>query len=129
MFDESIGTPMIWSWAGKVPALARQVELVSSYDFVPDYLRRSRGCAFHRPFRKQLSAAGHGQASAEKDALAASGVRSLQKYRDGARAERYKWIPRNDGKGPNELYDLSNDPHERVNQTDNEQYISVRKTR
>ena len=35
MYDEAVGTPMIWSWAGRVPALATQVELVSSYDFAP----------------------------------------------------------------------------------------------
>ena len=43
-----------------------------------------------------------------------------------ARVERYKWIPRNDGKGPNELYDLTADPHERTNQADNEQFVSVK---
>jgi hypothetical protein len=43
-----------------------------------------------------------------------------------ARVERFKWIQRNEGKGPNELYDLSSDPQERNNQADNEQYTVVK---
>ena len=125
MYDESIGTPMIWSWAGKVPALARQVELVSAYDFVPticdalavppstglsggSYLLLATGKPLPKKTRWRQALCGH------------------YKNTEMARVERYKWIPRNDGKGPNELYDLSSDPHERVNQADNEQYISVK---
>jgi hypothetical protein len=42
------------------------------------------------------------------------------------RDNRYKLLLRNNGKGPNELYDISADARERVNQYDNPQYVSVR---
>jgi arylsulfatase A-like enzyme len=125
MFEEVIATPMIWSWAGKVPAIAMQVELIASYDFAPtvcealgvapsngwrgtSYLLMATG----KPFPKRT----HWRAA----------VCGAYKNTEMARVERYKWIPRNDGKGPNELYDLTADPHERTNQADNEQFVSVK---
>jgi arylsulfatase A-like enzyme len=125
MFEEVIATPMLWSWAGKVPAIAMQVELIASYDFAPticealgvtpsngwrgtSYLLMATG----KPFPKRT----HWRAA----------VCGAYKNTEMARVERYKWIPRNDGKGPNELYDLTADPHERTNQADNEQFVSVK---
>jgi hypothetical protein len=43
-----------------------------------------------------------------------------------ARVERYKLILRNQGKGPNELYDYATDPGEHTNLADNDQYVSIR---
>ena len=43
-----------------------------------------------------------------------------------ARDTRYKLVLRDDGKGPNELYDLRKDPQERVNQYENAEYLTVR---
>ena len=43
-----------------------------------------------------------------------------------ARVERYKVVVRNEGTGPNELYDLRIDPREKVNQYDNQQFLTVR---
>jgi hypothetical protein len=40
--------------------------------------------------------------------------------------DRYKVVLRNDGKGPNELYDIHVDPRERVNQAENPQFLTVR---
>lgn len=125
MFEEVIATPMLWSWAGRVPAIAMQVELIASYDFAPtvcealgaapsngwrgtSYLLMATG----KPFPKRT----HWRAA----------VCGAYKNTEMARVERYKWIPRNDGKGPNELYDLTADPHERANQADNEQFVSVK---
>ncbi len=45
---------------------------------------------------------------------------------DMAREERYKVVLRDDGKGPNELYDLTADPREKVNQAENDQFASIR---
>ena len=45
-----------------------------------------------------------------------------------ARTERYKLVLREEGKGPNELFDLPGDPAERANQIDNEQYLGVKTT-
>ena len=35
MYDESVNTPLIWSWPGEVPAQLTRPEVVSSYDLVP----------------------------------------------------------------------------------------------
>jgi arylsulfatase A-like enzyme len=43
-----------------------------------------------------------------------------------ARIERYKLVWRNQGKGPNELYDLALDAGERINQAANEQFVSLK---
>jgi hypothetical protein len=43
-----------------------------------------------------------------------------------ARTERYKLVLRDEGKGPGELYDLKQDPRERVNQYDNPQFMTVK---
>jgi hypothetical protein len=43
-----------------------------------------------------------------------------------ARDLRYKLVVRNDGEGPNELYDLRVDPRENANQYSNPQFITVR---
>jgi hypothetical protein len=44
---------------------------------------------------------------------------------DMAREDRYKMVSRNEGKGPNELYDLVVDPTERANQADNPQFTTI----
>jgi hypothetical protein len=43
-----------------------------------------------------------------------------------ARDKRYKLVLRDQGKGPGELYDVSVDPRERVNQYENPQFVTVR---
>lgn len=125
MYDEVIATPMLWSWAGRVPAIAVQVELIASYDFAPtlcdavavapsenwrgiSYLLMATGKPFPKKTRWRPDVCGE------------------YKNTSMARVERYKWIQRNEGKGPNELYDLTQDPQERTNQADNEQYTSVK---
>jgi arylsulfatase A-like enzyme len=125
MFDEVIATPMLWSWAGRVPAIAMQTELIGSYDFAPtlceaigvapsegwcgkSYLNMVTG----KPFPKRT----HWRAA----------VCGAYKDTEMARVERYKWIVRNQGKGPNELYDLTADAHERTNQADNDQFNSIK---
>lgn len=125
MYDEVIATPMLWSWAGRVPAIATQVELIASYDFAPticdavdvtpsnnwrglSYLLMATGKPFPKKTRWRTTVCGE------------------YKNTSMARVERFKWIQRNDGKGPNELYDLTADPRERTNQAQNEQYTSVK---
>jgi hypothetical protein len=46
---------------------------------------------------------------------------------DMSREARYKLISRNDGKGPNELYDLVTDPGEKENQAENQQFMTIHK--
>jgi len=125
MYDEAIGAPMLWSWAGHVPALARQVELVSSYDFVPTicdaFEIAAPGGLCGRSYR--LMATGKPFPKKEKWRTTVCGT-----YRntDMARVERYKVVLRDGGKSPSELYDLNADPREKVNQMDNDEFASIR---
>ena len=42
------------------------------------------------------------------------------------RDTRFKLVLRNDGKGPNELFDLKNDPREKVNHYANPEFLTAR---
>jgi arylsulfatase A-like enzyme len=125
MFDEVVQVPMIWSWAHRFPPLGVQVEMVSTYDLAPtlgdllsletpdnlcgrSYLLLAEGKKMPKKHPWRTTVCGHYQTT------------------DMAREERYKVVLRNDGKGPNELYDLSVDPREKTNQYENGQYVDVR---
>lgn len=128
MYDEVVNTPMIWSWPGRVPALATVVELVSAYDLMPSLCdvvdaelpnrnlcgRSYKALATGKPLPKKqpwrLTVFGHYQNT------------------EMARVERYKLVLRNGGKGPNELYDMAADAGEHTNQADNDQFVSVKST-
>ena len=43
-----------------------------------------------------------------------------------ARDGRYKLVLRNNGNGPNEFFDLANDPREKVNQYENPKFLLER---
>jgi arylsulfatase A-like enzyme len=128
MYDGAVNTPMIWSWPGHVPAQATQVELVSAYDLLPSLCdvagtelpdrnlcgRSYKPLATGKPFPKKQPWR--------------TTVFGQYRNTEMARVERYKLVLRNDGKGPNELYDLAADAAERVNQVDNDQFVSVKST-
>jgi arylsulfatase A-like enzyme len=126
MYEEVTATPMIWNWRGKSPVEAARPELVSSYDFLPTICeiagvdvpqRNLHGRSYlpavlGRPFPKKEPWRN----------LAFSELRGTMMVRNS----RYKLVWRNQGKGPNELYDLRVDPREKVNQYSNPSFISVR---
>ena len=125
MFEEAVATPIIWSWPGRIPAVAHRPELVSAFDLLPTFCdllslpvpqRNLCGRSYlplltikplpkKSPWRRSLCAA-----------LGNTGM---------AREDRYKFVSRNDGKGPNELYDLVVDPGEKENQADNPQFVTL----
>jgi arylsulfatase A-like enzyme len=126
MYEEAVATPLFWSWPGHVPAQAVRPELVSAYDLVPsicdlvgtdppsgglcgrsyELLATGKPLPKKQPWRTTVF--GHYQDT------------------DMARVERYKLVSRNGGNGPGELYDLVQDPVEKVNQYENQQFLSVR---
>lgn len=124
MFQEAVGTPLIWSWLGHVPSEITRPDQVSACDFVPticeaassnlpsanlcgrSYLALATGKPLPKkqPWKTTVFAADHGTWM--------------------ARVERYKVVERTPGAG--ELYDLIADPTERQNQYENPQFLDVR---
>ncbi len=124
MYQETVATPLIWSWLGRVGANITRPEQVSSYDLAPticeivssnlpganlcgrSYLALATGKPLPKkqPWRTTVFASDHDTAM--------------------ARVERYKLVERSPGAG--ELYDLVADPGERQNQYENLQFLNVR---
>jgi len=127
MYEEVMAVPMIWNWPGKVPPMASRPELVSFYDFLPticDLVGAEPPAERNLCGRSYWALAG-GRRRELKDPwvnLVFGHFRNTEMVRD----PRYKLILRDGGEGPGELYDLRNDPRERVNQYDNPEFVSVR---
>jgi arylsulfatase A-like enzyme len=126
MYEEVVNTPMIWTWPGRVPPLAVRPEMVSAIDFVPTLcvLTGAQLPAADLPGRS-YSAIATGTPLPKKQPWKTT---VFARYRNTAmaRADRYKLVVRDDGKGPGELYDDKQDPKERVNQYDNAQFLTVK---
>jgi len=127
MYEEVVETPMIWNWRGKVPVEGVRPELVSFYDFVPT-ICDAAGIAAPEGRRlcgRSYLALATGHPLPRKEPwrnLVFGEFRNTSMARDA----RYKLVLRNQGQGPNELYDLRDDPREKLNQYDNPGFITVR---
>src|ERR1035441_2567917 len=125
MFDEAVATPMLWSWRGHIPAVAHRPELVSAYDFVPTVCDM---LSLNLP-QRNLCGRSYVPLVEVKPLPAKSPWRKSVCAHLGntgmAREDRYKLVSRNDGKGPNELYDLVIDPVEKDNQAENQQFLTI----
>jgi arylsulfatase A-like enzyme len=127
MYEEVVQVPMIFNWRGRSPVEAARPELVSFYDVLPTLCE-----AAGAPIPKDRNLCGRsflplvtGRSFPKKHPwqnLVFGHFRNTEMARDN----RYKLVWRNDGKGPNELYDLRTDPREKHNQFDNPQFITVR---
>ncbi len=128
MYDESVRVPLLWSWPGRVPAQEERMELMTTSDLLPTLCNLVSAAVPSRNLcgRSYLPFA-TGRRLPKKQTWRNT---VFGQYRDTAmaRTERYNLVLRNNGQGPNELYDLPADPNERTNQIDNEQYISVKNT-
>ncbi|MBI4873093.1 MAG: DUF4976 domain-containing protein, partial [Acidobacteria bacterium] len=127
MYEEVMQVPMLWSWTGRIPAESVRPELVSFYDLLPSLCevtglkppagrnlcgRSYAPLALNRPLPKKqpwpATVFGH--------------FRNTEMARDN----RFKLVLRNNGQGPNELFDLRHDPREKINQFNEPQYVTVR---
>ena len=126
MYDEAVNTPMIWSWPTRIPPQGLQVELVSSYDFIPTV---SEFVGTEPPARnlcgRSYMVLATGKKPPKKQPWRTTVCAHLGDT-DMAREERYKVVLRDGGKGPNELYDYTSDRAEKVNQYDNAEYTDVK---
>jgi arylsulfatase A-like enzyme len=129
MYEEVVQTPMIWNWPGKTPVEAARPELVSFYDVVPTICE---AVGVPAPEGRNLCGRSYLALATNKPLpkkqpwhnLVFGHFRNTEMVRD----TRYKLVWRNDGQGPNELYDLRTDPREKTNQYDNPQFVGVRDT-
>lgn len=149
MYENSIRVPALVSQPGRLPEGAVQSEMISAYDFMPTLLsyldlpvpwdRNLPGRnavdtwmgRTARPDRMGQTATG-GQSDAGRDDRAAQGKASdagrdhvvvFDEYGGTRmiRTESWKYVHRYPD-GPNELYDLENDPDERANLADDNGY-------
>jgi arylsulfatase A-like enzyme len=126
MYEEVVGTPMIWQWLGRIPAQGVRPELVSPYDFMPtvcellDLPVPTRNLC-GRSYLLPLTGKPFPKKSPWRSVVFGQ-YRNTEMARDG----RFKLIMRNGGGGPNELFDLADDPREKVNQYENPKYMGDR---
>jgi arylsulfatase A-like enzyme len=127
MYQEVVETPMIWNWPGRVPVEAKRPELVSSGDLFPS-LCDVTGVPV--PEGRGLSGRSYVPLATNQPMPKKQPWRNLVfghfPNTEMARDVRHKLVQRNNGAGPNEFYDLSKDPRERVNQYNNDAYITIR---
>lgn len=127
MYEEVVRVPMIWSWPGRIPVEGSRPELISFYDFFPTVCditgttppagrnlvgRSYANLLFNRPFKKKEA----------WQSLVFGQFRNTEMARD----QYYKLVLRNGGEGPNELFDLRQDPRERVNRYEDPGFVTIR---
>jgi len=126
MYEEVVAPPLFWSWPGHVPAQATRPELVSAYDLVPTLCDlTAAGLPDRKLCGRSYLAIATGKPLPKKQPWRTAVLGHYQNT-GMVRVERYKLVLRNEGKGPNELYDISVDPREKVNQYGNPQFLTVR---
>lgn len=130
LWEEVVRVPLIVSWPGVVPGKRVLPQFVSFYDVLPtladaggvprarmEKLRRERNLP-GRSYWPLLM----GETVPWED-VAYFHFRNTEGIRD----VRHKLVLRNDGKGPNELYDLEADPREKTNRADDPALAETRK--
>jgi arylsulfatase A-like enzyme len=126
MYEESVVTPLIWSWPGRVPAQAVRPEVVSAYDLLPTICEAAgatppAGNLCGRSYLPLVT----GKPLPKKQPWRTT-VFGKYGNTEMARADRYKVVYRDGGKGPGELYDLKTDPAEKTNRYQDDQFVTVR---
>ncbi len=113
MYEEVMQVPLLARWLGRIPPGRVRAELVSHYDFVPSILD-----LLGMPLPKGRNLCGRSWwPLATTRALGRWDNQVFGYFRNTAmvRQQRYKLVMRNQGKGPNELWDLETDPTEHTN--------------
>lgn len=127
MYEEVMQVPMLWSWAGKTPVESVRPELISFYDFLPTVCEMAgvvppatqKLCG--RSYLPLVTNSRLGEGEVWED-IVFGHFRNTEMARDN----RFKLVLRNDGEGPNELFDLRSDPREMNNLIENESFITVK---
>lgn len=127
LFEESVHTPLLLSWPGRIPTGMSRPEMVSAVDLVPTVCEIA---GVPLPAGRNLCGRSYLTVAAGKplpnrkvwNDLVLGELRGAEMARDN----RFKVVLRGEGQGPDELYDLRKDPNERVNQYENQGFADVR---
>lgn len=127
MYEEAVRVPMLWHWRGKIPPEATRAEMVSFYDFLPTVCEAT-GVA--PPSGRNLCGRSYWSLAQNrmpdrKNPWPRTVFGSFRNT-EMARNERFKLVLRNEGAGPNELFDLTTDPREKENRYDDAGFLTVR---
>jgi len=123
MYEEVIGVPLLARWISHIPPGRVRRELVSAYDFVPSILDL---LGLPLPKGRNLCGRSYWPLLTTRN-LGRWDNRVFGYFRNTAmlRDEQFKLVLRNQGKGPNELWDLSVDPAEHSNRIDDRSLARV----
>ena len=123
MYEEVIRVPMILNWPGKVPAGRVPAESVSNYDFLPTLLEASQTKV---PLDKARYCGSSYWKIVQGKRQKWDNTRFFNfRYADAILVGRYKLILRN-GEGPDELFDLKQNPREKTNLIKNTALTGIR---
>jgi arylsulfatase A-like enzyme len=125
MYEEAVTTPMIWRWPARIPPQTMRTELVSSVDLLPAIAELTAA-----PLTGNLSGRSclplvTGKALPKNQPWRNVVFSHLQRT-DMVRDSRYKLVLRNFGQGPNEFYDLVEDPREQTNGYEDGRFNSIK---
>jgi arylsulfatase A-like enzyme len=124
MYEEVVRTPLIWTCPSRFPPQTVRNEVVNSYDLMPA-LSELAGVAPAGSQGPSYLPFVYGRHLGKKQTWLNLAFGRLQNV-EMARDDRYKLILRDQGKGPNELYDETADPKEQTNQVDEPKYLGMR---
>jgi arylsulfatase A-like enzyme len=126
MFEEVVNVPMMWNWPGRTPVESSRSEMVGLYDVLPTVCEIAGAPVPQHLCGRSFLRLVEGRLPSKKERWPATQVFGHFQNTEMVRDNRFKLVLRNDGKGPNELYDDRADPRERVNQYENRQFVTVR---
>jgi choline-sulfatase len=126
MYEEVVNVPMIMTWPGKIPVESARPELVSFYDVMPTFCELFGASVPQRNLCGKSFLPLVARQPGVKLPPWRSTVFAHLRNTDMARDNRFKLVIRNNGAGPNELFDLRADPREKVNQYSNSQFLTAR---
>ena len=125
MYEEVVQVPMIWNWVGRIPVESVRNELVSFYDFLPSVCEVTGATPPANLRGRSYATLALGKRLPKKQPWRNT-VYGRYKNVGMARDSRYKLVLRDQGKGPNELFDLNLDAREKLNRYDAPAYLSIR---
>jgi arylsulfatase len=125
-YEETMHTPLLVSWPGRIPVEAIRPEMISTVDIVPTLCDAAGATAPARglPGRSFFPLALNRPLPRRQPwrNLVFGQLRDSEMARD----TRFKLVTRGEGEGGDTLYDLRNDSNERINQIENPEFSDVR---